>query len=74
MLVVFSPILVADTKTIFRYDFVAPLILITSSRTSFHTISNQNFAVFVIPVTVSYEFVARNNCFVVRRIEGCDSN
>ena len=24
----------------------------------------------MIPVTVSYEFVARNNCFVVRRIEG----
>ena len=26
MLVVFSPIFVADTKIIFRYDFVAPLI------------------------------------------------
>ena len=25
MLVVFSPIFVADTKIIFRYDFVAPL-------------------------------------------------
>ena len=27
MLVVFSPIFVADAKIIFRYDFVAPLIL-----------------------------------------------
>ena len=27
MLVVFSPIFVADVKIIFRYDFVAPLIL-----------------------------------------------
>ena len=27
MLVAFSPIFVADTKLIFRYDFVAPLIL-----------------------------------------------
>ena len=26
MLVVISPIFVLDTKTIFRYDFVAPLI------------------------------------------------
>ena len=26
MLVAFSPIFVADTKIIFRYDFVAPLI------------------------------------------------
>ena len=27
MLVAFSPIFVADTKIIFRYDFVAPLII-----------------------------------------------
>ena len=27
MLVVYSPIFVADTKIIFRYDFVAPLKL-----------------------------------------------
>ena len=28
MLVVFSPIFVADTEIIFRYDFVAPLKLL----------------------------------------------
>ena len=32
MLVVFSPIFVADTKIIFRYDFVAPLNICPKER------------------------------------------
>ena len=34
MLVVFSPIFVADTKIIFRYDFVAPLNQLSRSLKS----------------------------------------
>ena len=32
MLVVFSPIFVANTKIIFRYDFVAPLTILTGKN------------------------------------------
>ena len=37
MLVVFSPIFVVDTKIIFRYDFIAPLITLISLSISLKT-------------------------------------
>ena len=50
MLVAFSPIFVADTKIIFRYDFVAPLIIES------HDVIKYQFSLYeqLIQITVNW--------------------